>query len=112
MTLQICAMVVVQKLTRVLGLGYGGGERVLRGHEGRKAALNCSRSQCRPMTNERPPFKGLNIRIPIIIPISGMGLLIRGLGKPCKSPCGLRQKEPHEVPARLAVHLGSHASNR
>ena len=27
-----------------------------------------------------PPFKGLNMRILIIIPIKGRGLLIRGLG--------------------------------
>ena len=31
------------------------------------------------MINKPPPFKGLNIRIPIIIPIKGRGLLIRGL---------------------------------
>ena len=32
------------------------------------------------MINEPLPFKGLNIRIPIIIPIKGRGLLIMGLG--------------------------------
>ena len=31
------------------------------------------------MINKPAPFKGLNIRIPIIIPIKGRGLLIRGL---------------------------------
>ena len=34
---------------------------------------------CRPMTNKPPPFLGLNIRIPSIIPTKGKGLLIRGL---------------------------------
>ena len=28
---------------------------------------------CRPMINEAPPLKGLNIRIPLIIPIKGRG---------------------------------------
>ena len=32
------------------------------------------------MINKPPLFKGLNLRIPIIIPIRGGGLLIRGLG--------------------------------
>ena len=33
------------------------------------------------MINTPPPRKGLNIRIPILIPSKGRGLLIRGLGK-------------------------------
>ena len=35
---------------------------------------------CRPMINKPPPLKGLNIRIPIRIPIDGKGLLVMGLG--------------------------------
>ena len=31
------------------------------------------------MINKPPPFKGLKVRIPVIIPIHGGGLLIRGL---------------------------------
>ena len=34
---------------------------------------------CRPVINQLTPFKGLNVRIPIIIPIKGKGLLITGL---------------------------------
>ena len=30
------------------------------------------------MINKPPPFKGLNIRIPIIIPIKGKGFVIQG----------------------------------
>ena len=38
------------------------------------------RAYCRPMINKPAPFKGLNIRIPIIVPKEGEGgLLIRGL---------------------------------
>ena len=33
------------------------------------------------MINKPPAFKMLDIRIPIIIPIKGRGLLIRGLGQ-------------------------------
>ena len=32
------------------------------------------------MTNKPPPFKGLNIRIPGIIPIEGRGLINQGSG--------------------------------
>ena len=32
------------------------------------------------MINKPPPFKGLNIRIPIIIPIKGRGFVNHGLG--------------------------------
>ena len=32
------------------------------------------------MINKPPPFMDLNIRIPIIIPIQGRGLLIIGVG--------------------------------
>ena len=39
--------------------------------------------QCRPMINKPPPFKGLNIRIPILIPIKGRGFLNQGSGLPC-----------------------------
>ena len=35
--------------------------------------------ECIRMINKPPPFKGLNSRIPIKIPIKGWGLLIRGL---------------------------------
>ena len=34
---------------------------------------------CRPMINKHLPFKGFNIRIHVIIPIKGGGLLIWGL---------------------------------
>ena len=34
------------------------------------------------MINKPLPFKGLNIGIPIIIPVKGRGLLIRGWGYP------------------------------
>ena len=33
------------------------------------------RVQCRPVINKPPPSKGLNIRIPIVIPIKGSGLI-------------------------------------
>ena len=32
------------------------------------------------MINKPPPFKGLNIRIPIIIPMKGRGFINQGLG--------------------------------
>ena len=32
------------------------------------------------MINKPPPFKGLNIRIPIIIPIKGSGFMNQGSG--------------------------------
>ena len=32
----------------------------------------------RPMINEPPPFKGPNIRFPIIIPIKGRGFINQG----------------------------------
>ena len=32
------------------------------------------------MINESPPFMGLNIRIPIIIPIKGQGFINHGSG--------------------------------
>ena len=35
---------------------------------------------CTPMMNIPPLFQGLNIRIPILIPIKGRCVLIRGLG--------------------------------
>ena len=34
--------------------------------------------KCRPVINKAPPFEGLNIRIPIIIPIKGTGSIIQG----------------------------------
>ena len=37
-------------------------------------------SSCRPLVNKPPPFKGLSIRIPITIPIKGLGLGVLGLG--------------------------------
>ena len=33
---------------------------------------------CRPIINNPPPFKGLNIRIPTIIPIKGKGFINQG----------------------------------
>ena len=41
--------------------------------------------QCRPMINKPPPFKGLNIRIPIIIPVKRRGFINHGftLGTIC-----------------------------
>ena len=33
-------------------------------------------SYCKPMMSKPPPFKGLNIRIPIIIPIQERGLIM------------------------------------
>ena len=35
------------------------------------------------MINKPPPFKGLNIRIPITIPIKGRGLINQGSGLLC-----------------------------
>ena len=32
------------------------------------------------MINKPPPFKGLNIRIPIIVPIKGKGFVDQGSG--------------------------------
>ena len=32
------------------------------------------------MMNKLPPFKGLNIRIPILIPIKGRGVINQGSG--------------------------------
>ena len=34
------------------------------------------------MINKPPPFKGLNIRIPIIMPIKGRGFINQGSGLP------------------------------
>ena len=34
--------------------------------------------KCRPMINKPPPFKGLDIRIPIIIPIKGREFINEG----------------------------------
>ena len=46
------------------------------------------RVECRPMINKSPPSKGLNIRIPIMIPIEGRGFIIQGstLGIPAQTP--------------------------
>ena len=38
------------------------------------------------MINKPPPFKGLNIRIPIIIPIKGRGFINHGSGLRDKAP--------------------------
>ena len=35
---------------------------------------------CRPLINKPPPFKGLGIRIPIIISIKGRGFVNQGCG--------------------------------
>ena len=35
-------------------------------------------SQCRPLINKPPPFKGLNIGNPIIVSIKGRGLINQG----------------------------------
>ena len=43
------------------------------------------------MINKAPPFKGLNIRIPLIIPIKGRGFINRG------SALGFRVSQ-HETP--------------
>ena len=48
------------------------------------------------MINNSPPFKDRNIRIPIIIPIKGRGLLIKGLGYATKvgdKPTSTKQKQ-------------------
>ena len=38
------------------------------------------RVSCRPLVNNKPPpLKGLNTRIPLIIPINGRGLSTMGL---------------------------------
>ena len=34
--------------------------------------------ECKPMINKHPPFKGLNIRIPTIIPIKVRGVIEQG----------------------------------
>ena len=39
-----------------------------------------SHQECRPVTNKLSPFKGLTIRIPIIIPIKGRGFINQGSG--------------------------------
>ena len=60
------------------------------------------------MINNPPPFKGVNTRIPIIIPIKGNGSLIRGLHYPRKcAGRGLHghpsrtQASPRQVPGSL-----------
>ena len=35
---------------------------------------------CRPMINNPPPFKGLDMRIPIITPMKRKGLMNQGSG--------------------------------
>ena len=55
------------------------------------------------MINKAPPFKGLNIRIPIIIPINGRGLLIRGLGY---SSCVPGSEEHGDCAAALVLMEG------
>ena len=35
---------------------------------------------CRPMIDNPPPFKGLNIRIPVIFPAKGRGFINQGFG--------------------------------
>ena len=42
--------------------------------------LRCKTRSCRPMINKPPPFKGLNSRIPVIIPMKGRGFVNQGLG--------------------------------
>ena len=37
------------------------------------------------MINESPPFKGLHIRIPIIIPVKGKGFINQGSGLTCST---------------------------
>ena len=43
--------------------------------------------ECRPMINTPPPFKGLNIRIPIIIHIKGRGFTNQGSGSKTSDHC-------------------------
>ena len=38
-------------------------------------------NKSRPMINKPPPFKGLDIRIPTILPIAGRGFMNQGSGK-------------------------------
>ena len=42
--------------------------------------------KCKPMINNPPPFKGLNIRIFIIITINGAGFINQGSGLPWTHP--------------------------
>ena len=39
------------------------------------------------MCNKYPPFKGLDVRTPTIIPIKGRGLLMRGLRLGMETSC-------------------------
>ena len=48
------------------------------------------------MINKHPPVNGFSIRIPIIIPLKGGGLLIGGLGYPAT-----RSREPS---GRVCMH--------
>ena len=44
------------------------------------------RVKCRPMINKPPPFKGLNITIPMIIAVKGRGFIDRGSTLPYSLP--------------------------
>ena len=61
------------------------------------------RLQCRPMINNPPPFKCVNIRIPIIIPIKGRGFMNQGSGLPLESSLSLRA--PSSGPNKIWKHL-------
>ena len=60
------------------------------------------------MIKKPPPFKGLNIRISIIIPIKGRGLLIRGLAS--RTPRKLQQASLESVP-RLSPPMATAREN-
>ena len=57
------------------------------------------------MINKHPPFKGLNVRIPSIIPMKGRGVVYQGFGlRPklaCKVKAGPRPKSEAPKPETL-----------
>ena len=42
----------------------------------------CRKAYCRPVINTPPPCKGLDTRIPSVVPVKGRGLLTTGLHYP------------------------------
>ena len=71
--------------------------------------LGACLGQCKPMINTLPPFKGLNIRVLIIIPIRGRGFVNLGFEmawikqRPLKGP-------PNRAPLDPRVYVSHRAS--
>ena len=61
--------------------------------------------ECRPVSNKPPPFKGRNIRISLIIPIKGKGLINQGSTLNERRPLPVHPKEAWSLRAMHTSEL-------